>query len=405
VGGESEALAGLAFSGTRFFGGEADRDLLLDTPPLGQDAPQLVHHLAQFYLWLEEFPRARAQVAALSGAAWAASSPSLLAPALSTRSAVLTVYGEWPAAYADACESLRLFEDTGQAAHYPLARAAAIEALRGDEAACTASAERGLFVAEKLGIGSARCYAQAALAQLALGLGRWEEAIGRLLELKTLLYEWGIRHPAVVEWQPDLIEAYVRTGATERAHEELSALELVASRAGNASARAAALRCRGLLAEGDTVDALFLSSLDEQEQLPRPFERARTELCYGERLRRARRKSDARHHLELALRTFEELGARPWAGRARSELQALGIRVPRRASATELELTPQELRVALAVREGATNREASAALFLSPKTIEAHLSSIYRKLGVRSRTELATLLARNETQSADHVLR
>jgi DNA-binding NarL/FixJ family response regulator len=153
------------------------------------------------------------------------------------------------------------------------------------------------------------------------------------------------------------------------------------------------------------VDALFLSSLDEQEQLPRPFERARTELCYGERLRRARRKSDARHHLELALRTFEELGARPWAGRARSELQALGIRVPRRASATELELTPQELRVALAVREGATNREASAALFLSPKTIEAHLSSIYRKLGVRSRTELATLLARNETQSADHVLR
>jgi DNA-binding CsgD family transcriptional regulator len=94
---------------------------------------------------------------------------------------------------------------------------------------------------------------------------------------------------------------------------------------------------------------------------------------------------------------FDRLGARPWSHRARSELRALGVRVRNAAPLASAALTPQELRVAMSVRNGATNREASGALFLSPRTIEAHLSRVYRKLGVRSRTELAALLARDGT--------
>jgi DNA-binding NarL/FixJ family response regulator len=127
-----------------------------------------------------------------------------------------------------------------------------------------------------------------------------------------------------------------------------------------------------------------------------PFERARTELCYGERLRRARRRAEARDQLHAALETFQRLGAEPWADRARNELRATGETVRRDPSASD-ELTLQELQVALKVAEGATNREAAAAMFLSPKTIEAHLSRIYSKLGVRSRTELAHRFAQESS--------
>src|SRR5438552_1374317 len=127
-----------------------------------------------------------------------------------------------------------------------------------------------------------------------------------------------------------------------------------------------------------------------------PFERARTELCYGERLRRARRRAEARDQLHAALETFERLGAGPWADRARNELRATGETVHRDRSASD-ELTLQELQVALKVSEGATNREAAAALFLSPKTIEAHLSRVYGKLGIRSRTELAHRFAQDSS--------
>jgi DNA-binding NarL/FixJ family response regulator len=119
-----------------------------------------------------------------------------------------------------------------------------------------------------------------------------------------------------------------------------------------------------------------------------PFERARTQLCYGERLRRARRRADARRHLHDALDTFTRRGAQPRADRVRTELRATGSTVGRSADALP-RLTPQELQVALVVARGATNHEAAATLFLSQKTIEYHLSNIYRKTNIRSRADLA----------------
>ncbi|WP_201447264.1 helix-turn-helix transcriptional regulator [Conexibacter woesei] len=132
-----------------------------------------------------------------------------------------------------------------------------------------------------------------------------------------------------------------------------------------------------------------------------PFERARSELVLGERLRRARRRADARAPLTRALRAFEQIGAEPWAQRARTELRATGGPAGAGAGAAAAErqatpvgeLTPHELQVALLVAEGRTNRDVGSALFLSPKTIEHHLSAIYRKLGLRSRAQLAAAMA------------
>jgi DNA-binding CsgD family transcriptional regulator len=150
------------------------------------------------------------------------------------------------------------------------------------------------------------------------------------------------------------------------------------------------LRCRGLVEDGEGFRPLLEEAIAIHEGMPMPFERARTELCYGERLRRARDRTGARTRLRTALAIFENLGAAPWAARARAELEASGETLARQNPVTTL--TPQERRVASIVASGATNREAADVLFLSPKTIEFHLATIYRKFGVRSRTELANTL-------------
>ena len=124
-----------------------------------------------------------------------------------------------------------------------------------------------------------------------------------------------------------------------------------------------------------------------------PFQRARTLYCLGERLRRGRRRADARTPLREALAIFQRLGAADWAAKARTELTATGGMVPAESRPELEELTPHELKVALLVAEGRTNREVAAALFLAPKTIEHHLSAIFRKLGIRRRTELARFFA------------
>ena len=149
----------------------------------------------------------------------------------------------------------------------------------------------------------------------------------------------------------------------------------------------------GLLAEADGFEAHFASALELHAQAQSPFALARTRLCYGERLRRAGRRVDAREQLRAALETFDRVGAAPWSERAGAELRASGETLRRRESHEAEELTPQELQIALQVAEGKSNKEVGAALFLSHKTIEFHLSRIYRKLDIHSRAELIRLYA------------
>ena len=157
--------------------------------------------------------------------------------------------------------------------------------------------------------------------------------------------------------------------------------------------QAAVGRLRALLAPDDDMRAQFEAALALHDGLPMPFERARTLLCFGERLRRARQRADAREPLKEALETFERLGARGWAERTRTELRATGEQQARRTETAAEQLTPHELQIAVLVAQGMTNREAASALFLSPKTIEYHLGQIYRKLDVRGRAQLARLMA------------
>ncbi len=190
---------------------------------------------------------------------------------------------------------------------------------------------------------------------------------------------------------PDRIEAHLRAGDRAGAEAALAEFAAMAERTQRSWPLACVARARGML--DDDFDPWFELAYARHGVGASPFELGRTELCHGERLRRARRVREARERLRAALERFEALGAAPWAARARSELRAAGAAVAPAPTAVSRALTPQELEVALAVAKGATNREVAAALYVSPKTIEVHLSRVYRKLDVRSRTELATRIA------------
>ncbi|HEX5428179.1 MAG TPA: helix-turn-helix transcriptional regulator, partial [Pedococcus sp.] len=148
---------------------------------------------------------------------------------------------------------------------------------------------------------------------------------------------------------------------------------------------------RALLADGAEAEQHFERSLVAHADSPRTPDRARTELAYGEWLRRHRRRVDAREHLRAALAVHEELGATPMAERAAQELRASGETARRRDVSTATDLTAQERQVAALVQQGLSNKDAAARLFVSPRTIDFHLRNVFTKLGVTSRGELAQL--------------
>jgi DNA-binding NarL/FixJ family response regulator len=140
-------------------------------------------------------------------------------------------------------------------------------------------------------------------------------------------------------------------------------------------------------------EAHFERALELHGAGPVPFGLARTRLAYGEYLRAAERRDEAREQLRAALAGFEQVEAMPFAERARRELRAAGAITRNAAGPDAAELTPHELRVAQLVAQGLTNREAAAALFVSAKTVEHHLRNVFRKLGIKRRAELTRLMA------------
>ncbi|MGH2947717.1 MAG: LuxR C-terminal-related transcriptional regulator, partial [Solirubrobacteraceae bacterium] len=360
--------------------------------------PVLFFGVGQAFMWMEDHERAGRILRAGIEQARAWSAPGLLPYGLLSLGELEFRGGRWAAALAAGDEAVRLSEETGQLNDiaYALSILARVEAALGREAECRAHIARSLSLIERLGADVVRTYVGAVEGLLELGLGRAEEAIAALEGMTSFLARWPGEDPAVLMWAPDLIEAYVRVGRRDDANGRLAAFEAQAVHSSSPWAHAAAARCRALV---DDDEDRFREALARHEHIPMPFEAARTQLCLGERLRRAGRRVDAREHLHEALDAFDRLGAQPWAERARGELRASGERVRRRPPAATDRLTPQELQVALAIAEGASNREAAAALFLSPKTIEFHLRNIYRKLGIRSRTQLVRAVLTSPDQA------
>ncbi|MFI7438724.1 ATP-binding protein [Nonomuraea indica] len=285
-------------------------------------------------------------------------------------------------AEASVAEALRIVRDAGldqrmARLNSVLARVAAIE---GDEERCVRLAADEPDTGGVSGL--------AALSLLDLGLGRHEPALERLEEVGRgpLRYATGLLQAAA-----DQVEAAVRLGEPDRAAAPLRRLEAWVRAGGQPWAQALAARGRALLTD-DEDD--YLRALRAHGDSGRPFERARTELLYGEWLRRARRRSDARAPLRSALKTFERLRAAPWLDRARAELTATGeslVQAEPTAANPLDRLTSQELQVVRLAADGDTSREIAAQLFLSPRTVEHHLYRAFRKLGIRSRRELSRL--------------
>ncbi|MFD2398144.1 LuxR C-terminal-related transcriptional regulator [Prauserella oleivorans] len=223
-----------------------------------------------------------------------------------------------------------------------------------------------------------------ALSVLELGLGRHDAALDRL----TALTPAPDRLEAL-EAVPTLVEAAVRAGEPDRGTQALAEYVTWANDTGQVWAQAVATRCRALLGEPELFAKAVELHLGVRD---RPFERARTELLYGEWLRRERHRSRARAYLRSALAIFERLGATPWADRARTELRATGeSRTTGSGTGLTARLTPQELRIVRLAADGLSNRDIGAKLYLSPRTVGYHLYKAYPKLGVASRAELAKL--------------
>jgi DNA-binding NarL/FixJ family response regulator len=189
----------------------------------------------------------------------------------------------------------------------------------------------------------------------------------------------------------DRLETAVRAGREDLARTWLGELEEFASGTGAPAAVAVVEHGRAVLASDGDAEQHFRRALAAHAGSLRVPDRARTELAFGEYLRRARRRVDAREHLRTALALFEELGAGPLAERAAQELRASGETARRRDVSTATELTPQERQVAALVRQGLSNRDAAAQLFVSPRTVDFHLRNIFAKTQVSSRAELAAL--------------
>ncbi len=276
---------------------------------------------------------------------------------------------------------------------WTLVNAASIEAVQGRESTCRAWAAEGSRLAAQAGWPVLEVWVAHVLGLLELGLGNIAAAREQLTRCTRLAHVFGLHEPTVVRHEPDLVETLLADGDAPAANSVAQRIQERADRYGSWQALASAARCRAMIAGEATYAEEYQTALVMHDGLPGAFDRARTQLSFGERLRRERRRADARMHLSASLAAFEQLGARPWADRAARELCAtVATARPRRDAPYSDDLTPQEERVAVIVANGATVREAAAQLVLSPKTIEAHLGRAYRKLGVRNRAELARRL-------------
>lgn len=375
------------------------------SPELSEDL-QLLPWLAVAPIFLREAATGRSLLERALAGARARSALGALPLTLNLIARDQATTDGWSLAEVSYREAISLAEESDQRAAlaFALSGLAWLQARRGREPECRAAATQALKLSRELGTRLHEVWATAALGELELGLGRAEEAAAQFETQRRLLGELRITD-ADLSPDPDLIDAYLRLGRHEDAQRIEREFASAAEAKGQPWSLARARRCAGLLAGDEELAARFEAALRLHERTPDVFEAARTRLAYGERLRRARRRVQARRPLRAALATFELLDAAPWAERARTELAATGETLRRRDPTTRDELTAQELQIALLLAGGKTTRETAAALFISPKTVEYHLRHVYLKLGVHSREELSRALAQTAIGARAHAER
>jgi len=301
---------------------------------------------------------------------------------------------QWVRAEATYDEAVRLARETGQDTELAmnLAGLAWLCARLGREDQCRTLVAESLPLCRARDIHVGRIWSLFALAELELGEGDARRALAHLEELDALREQLRLSDPDLSP-APELADVLLRLGRRDEAERVARLFGESAAAKGQAWALARAARTAGMLGTDAELDTHFPAALEQHARTLDVFETARTRLVFGARLRRARRRVDARPQLRDALAAFERLGAVRWADLAAGELAATGESIRRREPSTVATLTPQELQVALLLGEGRTTREVAAALFLSPKTVEYHLRKVYTKLDIRSRAELSEQLS------------
>lgn len=316
----------------------------------------------------------------------------LLARALAAQAWAAAQVADLAVARPAAEEAGSLAEETGQPflLGLVLATQAKIAALRGD----VARAEELAAEAEKLGtpVGARNVLATAQHARVlaALAAGDYPQALARLLRMHDVndpSHQLALSCHTIV----DLAEAAGHSERPDDAAEVLARMEAAAQTSSSPSLHEGLRLAKACLAAPEEAEELFHAAL-AADLTRQPFTRARTELAYGEWLRRQRRASDSRQPLRTARDIFDALGTAPWSERARRELRAAGERSNNRQSFTSDLLTSQELQIAQMAVDGLTNREIGERLYISHRTVGAHLAKIYTKLGVTSRVQLHVVL-------------
>jgi DNA-binding CsgD family transcriptional regulator len=299
--------------------------------------------------------------------------------------------GRFGTAEAYAEEGQRLAVETGQpnTACRLLSLRAWVAALQGRTDDARSWAEEVLGEATARDLAECIAYAHHSLGHVALVAGVYGEAVSHYEATDP---RHGPSSGPALHSMAELVEALVRAEEPDRAAEEAARFAGWARRAASPELEALSARCDALLADGDEADRHFKRSLELHATTDTPMEQARTALLYGQHLRRDRRRSEAQGQLRPALTTFRRLGAEAWATHAQEELRAAGGVSVSEPPAVLAALTPQERRIALAISEGATNREVAAQLFLSPRTVDYHLRKIFQRVGIRSRSELMRLV-------------
>ncbi|MFF8642992.1 LuxR C-terminal-related transcriptional regulator [Streptomyces sp. NPDC015345] len=309
--------------------------------------------------------------------------------------------GRHARARAHAEDGLRAARRTGQrniaAQHHAIL--ALVASMEGEDEAVAGHAAAAARTADRHGLAQAATLVQWALARVDLGRGRAPEAAARLAPVVRpgpRRGHFAVRMLAV----PCFVEAASLAGEADAARVCVTEFAAWAAQGADPQAPAQLARCHALLAAPEDGDALYRVALARHELVGGDFESARTQLLYGKWLRRRRRPGEARGRLRDALVSFERCGARAWAEQARAELRATGEARAAEPPGGLSGLTPQQLRIARCVAEGATNREVARRLSVSPRTVDHHLRNVFALLGVRSRVELSRLVARSEQLTA-----